>query len=143
MKLLLIAGILVLASVGSASAQSLAGVPGVGGSSINNSGSLSSGRSINTSSVGGSVSPSRSYINVEAKNPGEFVPSTFEDYNVALDQGENARRVRPLTIVEAAHMAQQAKAAAAGKPAIVLEKNAEGNLITVSAKDQPSAPAKQ
>jgi hypothetical protein len=137
MKFSVMAVVLFLASVGSAGAQSLGGVPTVGGSAINNSGSINSSSSINTRSLGAPLdSTARAFKNVEATNPGEFVPSTFEDYDAAVNMGESARRFRPLTIVEAAHVAQKAKAAGAVKPGIILEQDAEGKLVFVQSAAQ-------
>ena len=101
-----------------------AGLNGVG--TLNGSGAMNGG-----SSASGRVAEPRHTDNVQAKNPGEFVPSAFENYPAALSMGEEAGRVRPLTVVEAARFAQQAKAAANTKPAIVLEKDAEGKLIVL------------
>jgi hypothetical protein len=143
MKLLVMIGVLLLVGVGSAHAQSnfsnLGGSVG-GGSSINDSSSVNHSGSINTSSAGtGSVSDSRVYKNVEATNPGAYVPSTYENYDAAVTMGRNAGLARPLTIVEAARMAQQAKEAGAAKPPILLEKDAAGKLIVV----QPNIQAKK
>lgn len=137
MKFLVMAGIVLFVSVGAANAQSLAGVPGIGGSSINNSGSLNHSGSINSeshSSNGSSVSSAGATRSVAGTNPGEFVPSTFEEYGKALDQGEEATRMRPISLAEAARMAQKTKAAGAMKPAIILENNSEGKLVVIQAK---------
>jgi hypothetical protein len=74
--------------------------------------------------------------NIEATNPGEYVPSTCENYDSAVNIGRNARLIRPPTLVEAARTAQQARATGALKPAIVLDKDGEGNLVIVTAKGQ-------
>jgi hypothetical protein len=137
MKVLLMTGILILIRVSSASAQSLGG-----GSVINNSNSINSSGSINGVGLSQNSSPvsgTHASPNVAATNPGEFVPSTFEDYDAALNQGENARHFRPLTVVEASRLAQQAKAAGPARSAIMLEKDAEGNLIVVQANAQSGA----
>jgi hypothetical protein len=140
MKLLVMIGVLLLVGVGSARAQSsFSNVGSIGGSSINSVSSLNHSGSINSSVGTGSVSDSRVYKNVEATNPGEYVPSTYENYDAAVTMGRNAGLVRPLTIVEAARMAQQAKEAGAAKPTILLEKDAAGKLILV----QPNIQAKQ
>lgn len=143
MKFLLAAGVLLLVGIGSTQAQSLSNVGSIGGgSSLNGSSSMNHSPTMNTGggSSTGSVSNSRPSKNVEATNPGEFVPSTFESYDAALSLGEIANRMHPLTIVEAARLAQQAKANPAAKPALVLEKDAEGNLIVVPAGVPASVP---
>jgi hypothetical protein len=67
-------------------------------------------------------------------NPGEFVPSTSQNYPAELAMGEAAGRRRPLAVVEAARSARQAKAASVARPAKILEKDAEGKLIVVEIK---------
>ena len=102
------------------------------GSGLNGVGTLNGSGTVNSvGSTSGRVSEPRHTDNVQARNPGEFVPSTFENYPAALSMGEEAGRVRPLTVVEAARLAQQAKAAATTKPAILLEKDAEGKLVVL------------
>jgi hypothetical protein len=136
MKIPVIAIVLVLASAGAVKAQSLQSVPTVGGPSIGGSGSLNGSGAINrassTPSPVGNSDP-RASKNIEATNPGEYVPSTFENYDSAVNIGRNARLVRPPTLVEAARTAQKAKATGPLKPAIVIDKDAEGNLIIVPA----------
>jgi hypothetical protein len=141
MKFLVMAGILLFAGIGSAAAQAYVGAPGSGssvgagpslngGTGINGAGAIN-GASPTNSTVGSDSQPSR---NVQATNPGEFVPSTFENYDAAVGMGEDTVRFRPLSVVEAARRAQQAKASAATKPAIFLEKDSEGKLIVVQSK---------
>jgi hypothetical protein len=126
MKLLVMAGVLLFFGVGSASAQ---------GSGLNGVGTLNSSGAMNgSSSTSGRVAEPRQTANVQATNPREFVPSTFENYPAAVSMGEEARRARPLTVVEGSRLAQQTKAAAAEKPAIVLEKDSEGKLIVLEMK---------
>jgi hypothetical protein len=144
MKFLLVAGALIFLGTGSANAQSLSNVGTIGaGSSLNGASSVNNSPTMNPSgsSTGGTVSDPRRSKSVEATNPGEFVPSTFESYDAALSLGEMAKRVHPLTVVEAARLAQQAKANPASKPALVLEKDPDGNLIVVPPSVPPSVPA--
>ena len=133
MKLFMMAGALLFVGVGSVSAQGYVGGSSVGaGSGLNGVGTLNGSGTVNSvGSTSGRVSEPRHTDNVQARNPGEFVPSTFENYPAALSMGEEARRARPLTVVEAARLAQQTKAAAAIRPAIVLEKDAEGKLMVL------------
>ena len=141
MRFLVLAGCLLFIGVGSAQAQSSFGALGNnvgGGSSLNSAGSLNHAGEINFGGSSGSSSlpdtqqPRR---NVEATNPGEFVPSTFENYDTALNMGQDATHARPLSVADAARMAQKARAAATTKPAIRLEKDAEGKLVIVEAKN--------
>jgi hypothetical protein len=144
MKFLLVAGVLLLAGTGSANAQSMSNVGTIGGgSSLNGASSVNNSPTMNPSggSSGGVVSDPRSSKSVEGTNPGEFVPSTCESYDAALSLGEIAKRIHPLTVVEAARLAQQAKANPAAKPALLLEKDPDGNLIVVPPSVPPSAPA--
>jgi hypothetical protein len=143
MKIPAIAVVLFLAGAAAAGAQSLPAVPTVGGNpGIGSSGSLNSSGAINhpgwtPSSVGDS--DPRASRSIEATNPGEYVSSTFENYDSAVNIGRNAGLVRPPTLVEAAHAAQQARATGALKAPIVLEKDREGNLVIVAAKGQADA----
>jgi hypothetical protein len=144
MKFLLVAGVLLLVGTGSANAQSMSNVGSIGaGSSLNGASSVNHSATMNPSggSSAGIVSDPRSSKSVEGTNPGEFVPSTFESYDAALSLGEIAKRVRPLTIVDAARLAQQAKANPTAKPALVLEKDPDGNLIVVPPGVPASVPA--
>jgi hypothetical protein len=143
MKFLLAAGILLFLGIGAAQAQSLSGVSSIGGgASINGASSVNHSPTINPGgSSTESVSDPRSSKSVEATNPGEFVPSTFESYDSALNLGEIANRLHSPSIVEAARLAQQAKANPAAKPALVLEKDADGNLIVVPATVPANVPA--
>jgi hypothetical protein len=142
MKFLVMAGILLFAGIGSASAQGYVGGSTVGaGSGLNGVGAINGAGAMNgDSSAKGHVSAPRPAENIQATNPGEFVPSTFQNYPDALGMGEAAGRVRPLTVVEAARSAQQAKAASVAKPAIVLEKDTEGKLIVFEIKQVQNKP---
>ncbi len=142
MKFLAMAGILMFLGIGSTYAQATVGGAGsgptVGGSSINNAGSINSSSAIG---VDASFDPGSSK-SVSATNPGEFVPSTFQNYPAAVTMGREGR-MRPLTVVEAAKLAQQAKTANASKPTINLEKDAEGKLVIVDTKPVDSKPAQE
>jgi hypothetical protein len=136
MKFFMMAGVLLFAGVGSVSAQGYVGGSSVGaGSGLNGVGTVNGSGSINGgSSATGGVSEPRHTENVQARNPGEFVPSTFENYPAALSLGEAAERMRQPTVAQAARLAQQARAAGVTKPALLLEKNSEGKLIVVETK---------
>jgi hypothetical protein len=129
MKIMVMAGILLFVTIGSASAQGhIGGLGAGGGSGLNSGGAINSGSATSKSPVGLDSRPSP---NVQATNPGEFVPSTFENYEAAVGMGEEARRARTATVVEAAHVAQQMKAARPTKPTIVLEEDSEGKLMVM------------
>jgi hypothetical protein len=129
MKFLVMAGILFFVTVGSASAQGhIGGMGAGGGTSLNGGGAINSGSATSKSPVGLDSQP---LPNVQATNPGEFVPSTFENYDAAVSMGEQARRARAATVVEAAHAAQQTKASRATGATIVLEEDSEGKLIVM------------
>lgn len=136
MKLFMMAAVLLFVGVGSVSAQGYVGGSSVGaGSGLNGVGTLNGNGTINSvGSTSGRVLEPRHTDNVQARNPGEFVPSTFENYPAALSMGEAAERMRQPTVAEAARLAQQARAAGVTKPALVLEKDAEGKLIVVETK---------
>lgn len=136
------AAMLLLVGVGSVRAQGyVGGGSGGAGSGLNGVAGMNGAGALNGgSSAAGQVSEPRHIENVQATNPGEFVPSTFENYSVALSLGKAAGRNRQLTVVEAARLSQQARAAGTARPAIVLEKNAEGKLIIVETKPAQTNP---
>jgi hypothetical protein len=141
MRFLVMTGMLLSIGVGSAHAQASVGTLGgsVGAGSINNAGSLGRNGGMNSaSSATGSLPAPIVRKNVGGTNPGQFVPSTYESYAAAVEMAEIAGRARPLTIVEAAQMAQKAKATGgATKPAIVLDEDSDGKLIVVQPSVQP------
>ncbi len=146
MKTLLFAGLLLFVGVGTAHAQ--ADIGSTGGSigtngSINSGGSITTASGINSTSHtnnAGSVSGTPSYKNVEGQNPDAYVPSTFENYNDAVSQGDEARRTRQPSLADAARKAQQAKAAHPAKPGVVVERDATGKLVAVPATPATTAP---
>ena len=130
-KTLLLAGVLFFA--GTARAQ-------VGGS-INNLGSINSGGSLNGAaglnagaltpmSVPGAPTTAADYVvNQNSKNPGPFVPSTFASYGEALALGKLQAQMKPMTLAEAARLAQEQRKVASTKPAIVVASNDDGTLV--------------
>jgi hypothetical protein len=122
-KIILLAGIALLA--GSAQAQ-------MRGSSGTSSGNLS----FSHPNHGGAAPASAPQANVSAKNPGEFVPSTFESYNEALITGEEQLNARPVTIAEAARILQASKKTEVQKPALIIEQDDNGKMIISSGKQQ-------
>lgn len=141
MKVLVMAAVVLFAGLGPVRAQGVLGGAGsgstIGVSTLNSLGSINHSGSINTAGSSTNVTVGtdfRASSSVAGRNPGEFIPSTFENYDAALCMGEQARRARPTTVVEAARLARQAKVAAAAKPAIALDQNADGKLIVVQEK---------
>ncbi|MGA9568591.1 MAG: hypothetical protein WBS17_00780 [Candidatus Acidiferrales bacterium] len=140
-KTLLLASFLILA--GTVHGQVVGSPSGTlnGAGSLNSAGSLGSGGvlngrgSINTpaasypassSSPGAAVDRS---VNQNSKNPGEYVPSRFSNYGDAVALGVIESGIRPLTAAEAARMAQTQKKNAEQKRVIVLDRDANGNLV--------------
>ncbi|HXN30150.1 MAG TPA: hypothetical protein VN902_23730 [Candidatus Acidoferrales bacterium] len=134
-KTLLLAGILIFA--GTARAQ-------IGGS-INNLGSIGSGGSLNGLNAGAVTSVSvpsaptaaaDSVVNLNSKNPGAFVPSTFTSYGEAVELGKLEASLKPTTLAEAARLAQEQKKTASRKSVIVVERNDDGKLVIAPATKQ-------
>jgi hypothetical protein len=120
-----------------------------GAGSVNNASGLGSGSgglngagSINGGSAGPSAAPASApgaaadrSVNQTSKNPGEYVPSRFSTYGDAVALGVVESGMRPLTVAEAARLAQTQKKNAEQKPVIVLDKDEDGKLvITPTAK---------
>jgi hypothetical protein len=130
-KTLLLMGILVLA--GTASAQMGGSINNLGG--MNSSGSLNGAAGLNAGASAPISRPSAppaqpdSVVNLNSKNPGQFVPSTFTSYGEALELGKLEAAMKPMSLADAARMAQEQKKNASKKNAIVLEKNDDGKLV--------------
>ena len=131
-KTLLLAGILIFA--GTARAQM--------GGSINSQGSLSSAGRLNGVTVTSASLPSAptaaadSVVNLNSKNPGAFVPSTFTSYGEAVELGKLEASMKPTTLAEAARLAQEQKKTASKKSVLVVEKNDDGKLVIAPAAKQ-------
>jgi hypothetical protein len=137
---LLLAGILILAGTARAQAP-------IGGS-INNLGSISSGGSLNGAAGmnAGSLTPvsvpsaptaaADSLANQNSKNPGQFVPSTFTSYSDAVELGKREAAMKPMTLAEAARLAQEQKKAASKKSVIVVDRTDDGKLVIAPAAKQ-------
>jgi hypothetical protein len=139
-KILLLAGIMVFA--GTARAQ-------IGGSlnnhaGIGNSGAINGATSINSSSappanaapVSAPGAAADRAVNQSSKNPGEFVPSRFTNFGDAVALGVLESGIRPLTVAEAARLAQLQKKNAEPKPVIVLDKDDDGKLVIAPASQR-------
>jgi hypothetical protein len=149
-KTFVLAGFLIL--TGTAHAQALGSPTGIlnaAGSMNNSGGSIGSGGGLNGAGSinGGSATPVPSNaptspngvtdrnVNQNSKNPGEYVPSRFSNYGDAVALGVIESGMRPLTVAEAARLAQAQKKTAEAKKVIVLDRDATGNLvITPTAK---------
>jgi hypothetical protein len=111
-----------------------------GATSISDEGGISGSGSINPPhpGFGSSSSPvgPASYINVDTKNPGDYVPSTFTNFKDAVTSAkENAHKV-PLTLAELARQTQMQKQTAGPKNTIVLDADGDGKLVMTKTKQQ-------
>jgi hypothetical protein len=102
------------------------------GGSINGAGSLNSHHSTPISSTS-SVNLDAS-VNMNSKNPGEFVPSTFSNYKDALATAKLEAETRPMTVAEAARLSQERKTKANDKAVIQLDEDEHGKLMIASVK---------
>jgi hypothetical protein len=138
-RTLLLASFLILA--GTVHGQSVNGTLN-GAGSINNLSGIGAGGGINgANSINGSSAVPASAptsapgaaadraVNQNSKNPGEYVPSRFSNYGDAVALGVIESGIRPLTVAEAARLAQMQKQNAEQKRVIVLERDANGHLV--------------
>ena len=77
-----------------------------------------------------------SVVNLNSKNPGAFVPSTFTSYGEAVELGKLEASLKPTTLAEAARLAQEQKKTASRKSVIVVERNDDGKLVIAPATKQ-------
>jgi hypothetical protein len=109
------------------------GVAGVNDTvGTNGAGSINSQPSASTSTAG-HASPDAT-VNMNSKNPGEFVPSTFSSYKDALATAKMEADFRPMTVAEAARLSQERKKNANDKAVIQLDEDEHGNLVITSVK---------
>jgi hypothetical protein len=109
------------------SINNLAGIGSAGG--INGGASTNGGSYVApapTSAPGAAVDRA---VNQNSKNPGEYVPSRFSNYGDAVALGVIESGIRPLTVAEAARQAQEQRKNAEQKRVIVLDRDANGNLV--------------
>jgi hypothetical protein len=99
--------------------------------SINGAGSLNSHHSTPTSSTS-SVNPDAS-VNMNSKNPGEFVPSTFSNYKDVLATAKLEAELRPMTLAEAARLEHERKKQVNDKAVFRVEEDEHGKLVIVPA----------
>ena len=137
-KTLLLAGILVFA--GTARAQIGGSINNLG--TINSMGSLNGTAGINAGATGPTAMPSAptaaadSLVNLNSKNPGQFVPSTFTSYGEAVELGNLEAKLKPMTLAEAARLAQEQKKNASKKPVRLVARNDDGKLVIAPAAKQ-------
>ena len=72
-------------------------------------------------------------VNLNSKNPGEYVPSRYSNYGDAVALGVIESGMRPLTVAEAARLEQAQKKNAEPKKVIVLDRDENGNLVIAPA----------
>jgi hypothetical protein len=101
------------------------------GGSINGAGSLNSHHSKPTSSTS-SVNPDAS-VNMNSKNPGEFVPSTFANYKDVLATAKLEAELRPMTLAEAARLEHERKKQVDDKAVFRVEEDEHGKLVIIPA----------
>jgi hypothetical protein len=134
-KTLLLVGILVFA--GTARAQIGGSINNLG--SINSMGSLNGAAGMNAGALAPISAPSAPTTgadyaaNLNSKNPGLFVPSTFTSYGEAVALGKLQADMKPMTLAEAARLAQEQKKNASKKRVIVVARNDDGKLVIVPA----------
>jgi hypothetical protein len=109
-------------------AQLLGGSINTGGSSINHASSLNSQVS-NTSTSTNAPAISDALVNRNSKNPGEFVPSKFSNYQDALAEAKLEAALRPTTVAEAAHREQERRNKSKDANVIQLVQDAQGKLL--------------
>ena len=73
-------------------------------------------------------------VNMNSKNPGEFVLSTFSSYKDALATAKLEAELRPMTVAEAARLSQERKKNANTRAAIQLDEDEHGKLVIASVK---------
>jgi hypothetical protein len=101
---------------------------GSGSAGLNGAGSINGGSASAAPASAPGAAADRS-VNQSSKNPGEYVPSKFTNYGDALALGVVESGMRPLTVAEAAKLAQEQKKNANQKQVIVLEKDDDGKLV--------------
>lgn len=144
MKQLIAVAVFVLCfGVGTAHAQRSGGtnsVAGGGGLGPTNSGGGGGGGGFGGGSGGGGaisgVTHHPAWVpppNVSATNDGPFLPSTYQNYDKAVQMGKAEVAVHEPSVVEVAKMTQEQKASGA-KARIVVVQDVEGKLQEVSAQ---------
>jgi len=101
------------------------------------SGSINVGRSASLNSLGTTSSTSSAgldiTVNMNSKNPGEFVPSTFSDYKDVLATAKLEAELRPMTLAEAARLEHERKKQVNDKAVFHVEEDEHGKLVIIPA----------
>ncbi len=128
-KTLLLAGILIVA--GTARAQNVGGsVNGMG--NLNHMGSLNGG-SLHLADPNAPSAATDFAVNRDSRNPGTFEPSTFTSYGEAVELGKLEAAMKPVTLAEAARLAQAQKKTANKQNVIVVDRTDDGKLVIAPA----------
>jgi hypothetical protein len=73
-------------------------------------------------------------VNRNSRNPGEFVPSTYSSFKDALATAKLEAELRPMTVAEAARLAQERKRNATDTAVIQLDEDEHGKLVIAPVK---------
>jgi hypothetical protein len=108
------------------------------GGSINAVSSIGQGGELNARHAATPLGPSHpnleAGVNMNSKNPGEFVPSTFTSFTDVLREAKLQAALRPLTVAEAARQEQERRSKAKDVNVIQLDEDAQGRLLIARAK---------
>jgi hypothetical protein len=108
------------------------------GGSINTGSSIGQGAALNAHHAATPPGPSHpnpdAGVNMNSKNPGEFVPSTFTSFKDVLAEAKLQAALRPLTVGEAARQEQERRSKAKDVNVIQLDEDAQGRLVIAQAK---------
>jgi len=108
-----------------------------GSMGIGNGGGLNGSGSINPPHPGSGSSSAGApavYLNVDTKNPGEYVPSTFTNFKEAVVTAEANSHIKPLTLADLARQTQRERKAAAPGKTIVMDQDSDGKLFITNRK---------
>jgi hypothetical protein len=131
-KMIFVAALLLFVAAGHAHAQNNVGGASVGGGgSLNTMGSLQRVKPFE--SKGGTTSAPHG--SSSGKNDGEYIPSTFESYQRALEIGVLESGVKPPSLVEIARQTRERKKTAADKSAVVIEQDEHGKILIPSQEE--------
>lgn len=108
------------------------------GGSINTGSSIGQGGELNAHRAATPPGPSHpnldAGVNMNSKNPGEFVPSTFTSFKDVLAEAKLQAALRPLTVAEAARRERERRSRSNGANVIQLDEDARGKLVIAQPK---------
>lgn len=108
------------------------------GGSINAGSSLGQGGEINAHHAPLQLGPGPANldagVNMNSKNSGEFVPSTFASFQDVLAEAKLQAALRPLTVAQAARQEQERRSKSQDAKVIQLDQDAQGKLVIAPAK---------